>query len=94
MGTITGNTYENILFFQGEPAEPFLEMIRKDGEEATLEVMKEFHFKGNHETTNELLQGDEDSCWTDDRYIMSYNLRIGYIGLQYRTNTPAVYSRR
>ena len=75
--------YENVVFVQGEEADEPLRILNDEGEEAALEYLKQWHDFGNHEGTDQLGAGSSDSTFEKDGYIMSYNPRIGYIGLQY-----------
>ncbi len=75
--------YENVVFMQGDDAFQPLEILDSDGPEAALEYLKQWHYPGEHEGSNELGHGTSDEIFEKDGYIMSWNPRIGYIGLQY-----------
>ena len=75
--------YENVVSMQGDDAFQPLEILDSDGPEAALEYLKQWHYPGEHEGSNELGHGTSDEIFEKDGYIMSWNPRIGYIGLQY-----------
>ncbi len=48
-----------------------------------MEYLKQWHYSGEHEGSAEENHGADDKVYRKDGYIMSWNPRIGYIGLQY-----------
>lgn len=76
--------YEDVFFAQGEEADEILEIIDQKGERAALEYMKQWHYPGEHMTRAEPGHGSDDKIFEKDGYILSYNTRIGYVGLSYR----------
>lgn len=75
--------YEDVVFIQGEEAEEPLRILDDEGEEAALNYLKQWHNPGQHMGSAELGHGTSDKTFEKDGYIMSWNPRIGYIGLQY-----------
>ena len=75
--------YENVVFLQGEEAEEPLRILNDEGEDAALEYLMQWHDVGNHEGTDELNHSENDNVYEVGNYIMSWNNRLGYIGLQY-----------
>ena len=74
--------YENIIFIQGEEAGKIMDYIRKHGELKTLEKLKDdYWFKEGEIKEGELPYGSSDNIFELDRFIMSYNFNIPYIGL-------------
>jgi len=75
--------YENVVFLQGDEAYEPLERLDREGEDAALEYLKQWHYPGEHEGARELLHGRSDKTYEKDGYTMSWNPNIGYIGLQF-----------
>ena len=73
--------YESIVFMQGEEADEPLKILEEQGEEAALEFLKQWDYGEGGETYNENPAGDDDDEYRSGNYIMSYNTRIGTIGL-------------
>lgn len=80
-----GDRYENVAFAQGDDAVEPLEILNNNGPEAALEYMKQWHYPGEHDGNKELGHGTEDETFEKDGYILSWNSRLGYIGLEYDT---------
>lgn len=75
--------YEDVVFMQGDDAHKALTILDVGGEEAALKYLKQWHEPGSHMGSNELGHGSGDETYEKDGYIMSWNTRMGYIGLQY-----------
>lgn len=73
--------YESIVFMQGEEADEPLKILEEQGEEAALEFLKQWDYGEGGETYNENPAGADDDEYRSGNYIMSYNTRIGTIGL-------------
>lgn len=80
-----GDRYEKVMFAQGQDADHALDILMQDGEDAALEYLKQWHYPGEHDASDELGHGTLDDTYEKDGYIMNWNSRIGYIGLQYDT---------
>lgn len=75
--------YEDVVFLQGEEADEALAILDEEGEEAALEYLKQWHYPGEHDARASVGTGSSDDTYEDDGYTMSWNKRIGYIGLMY-----------
>ena len=76
---------ERIVFMQGDGADEALSRLDEEGIDGALEYLKSWHYPGEHETSEETSAGTSDHTHeTDDGYILTWNNRIGYIGLEYR----------
>lgn len=78
--------YEDVVFLQGQEADEPLQILQNDGQDAALEYLKSWHMLGSHMGNSNLGHGSADQTYEKDGYIMSWNNRIGYIGLQYDLN--------
>lgn len=70
---------------QDSEADEALDILDEEGEEAALEHLAQWHHPGEHETSDEESAGDDDDVFEQDGYILSWNSRIGYIGLEFDT---------
>lgn len=77
--------YENVVFAQGDDAAEPLRILETQGEQAALEYLTQWHNPGEHETRNDVGAGESDRSYRQGQYIMTYNERLGYIGLVYDT---------
>ena len=75
--------YEDVVFLQGDEAFEPLERLDREGPDAALEYLKQWHNPGQHMGNQELGHGSADSTYEKDGYIMSWNPALEYIGLQY-----------
>lgn len=75
--------YEDVVFLQGDEAFEPLERLDREGPDAALEYLKQWHYPGEHQGSQEEKHGREDKVYRKDGYVMSWNPRLGYIGLQY-----------
>lgn len=76
-------TYTRIVFMQGEEADEALDILREDGEDAAIDYLAEWDYGDAGEDFDEPSSGtDDDVHETDDGYRLSYNTRLGYIGLE------------
>jgi len=78
--------YEVVVFLQGQEAEEPLQILHNEGQDAAMEFLKSWHMLGNHMGSSQLGHGSSDQTYEKDGYYMSWNDRIGYIGLQYDLN--------
>lgn len=76
--------YEDVFFAQEHEADDILEIIQNKGEAAAIDYLKQWHYPGEHATRSEPGHGSDDETFEKDGYILSYNPRIGYVGLVYR----------
>lgn len=80
-----GDRYEQIVFLQGNEADHALNILMQDGRDEAMDYLKQWHYPGEHDGSNELGHGSMDKTYEKDGYIMSWNSSIGYIGLVYDT---------
>lgn len=80
-----GDRYEEVVFFQGHEADHALNILMEDGKDEAMEYLKQWHYPGEHDGSEELGHGKLDKNYEKDGYIMSWNSAIGYIGLVYDT---------
>jgi len=85
--------YERVVFLQGDEAEEPLSILDEKGPEAAINYLKQWHNYGEHEGSNELSNGSSDNIFKqDDGYILIWNTRLGYIGLEYDFEIGDAYS--
>jgi hypothetical protein len=76
-------TYQSIVFIQGEEAEEPLELLDRDGTDAAVGYLAEWD-NGDSDAPQKAVS----SAGTSDRqarvgaYLLTWNARIGYIGLE------------
>ena len=75
--------YEDVVFLQGDEAFEPLERLDREGPEAALEYLKQWHYPGEHQGSQDLKHGADDKTFEKDGYTMTWNPRLDYIGLQY-----------
>lgn len=74
--------YQRIVFMQGEEADEPLAILDNDGTEAAVEFLAQWDMEPGEEF-NEPASGDSDDVYeTDDGLRLSWNTRLGYIGLE------------
>lgn len=75
--------YQRIVFCQGEDANEPLRILDEQGEEAAIEYLAQWDMDPPGELFDESSAGSDDDVFeSDDGYILSYNTRLGYIGLE------------
>lgn len=79
--------FEQIVFLQDEEAELALAILTESGETSALEFLKQWHCPGEHAVNNQSSRGQADKAFTEGKYLMSYNLTKGYIGLEHMPTT-------
>lgn len=82
--------FENIIFLQGENADEALSILEQKGPESALNYLVQFHNSGEHKTSPDLLHAESDQAYEKNGYIMSWNIHMHYIGLQYDTNFDSI----
>lgn len=74
--------YYEIVFLQGDEAREALELLDREGETAAMNHLAQWDFGGESEHSPAGKPwGSSDHVVRDGDYFMSYNLRLGYIGL-------------
>ena len=72
-----------IVFVQGDEADEPLSILDTDGTKAAIEYLAQWHHPGEHETADEPATGTSDHVQkTDDGFILTWNDRLRYIGLE------------
>ena len=75
--------YLNIVFMQNsQDTEEPLRILEEQGEHAALEYLKQWDYGDACEERDEPSAGTDDTIYREGDYIMSYNLRLEYIGLE------------
>lgn len=74
--------YYEVVFLQGDEAREALALLESDGEAAAMNHLAQWDFGGEseHSPTGKPW-GSSDHVVREGDYFMSYNLRLGYIGL-------------
>jgi ribosomal protein S6 len=80
-----GDRYEQVVFLDGQEATHALNILMEDGQDAAMDYLKQWHYPGEHDGSNELGNGSLDKTYKKDGYIMSWSSSLGYIGLVYDT---------
>lgn len=75
--------YQRIVFMQNEEAEEALAILDDQGEEAAIDHLAQWDNGDEGEEFPETAAGSSDDVHeTEDGYILTYNRRLGYIGLE------------
>ena len=81
--------YSRIVFLQGEEADEPLRILDESGQDAAIEYLAGWDYGDDDDTHDEAASGDDDDVYETspigplgDRYRLSYNTRLGYIGLE------------
>ena len=79
-----GTVYEQVVFMQDHEAEEALRILDEQGEYAAVKYLAQWHFPGEHMTSEEPSRGAADDYFEDDHgYVLTWNTGLGYIGLEY-----------
>jgi hypothetical protein len=74
---------ERIVFMQGADADTPLSILDTDGPEAAIDYLAEWDNGDGGDVADEPSAGSADTTYTDDHgYILTYNVGLGYIGLE------------
>lgn len=74
---------ERIIFLQGDSAIEALEIYNEEGIDAAFAYLSEWHYPGEHETSDTLGAGTSDCVYKSAEYVLTVNESLGYIGLEY-----------
>jgi hypothetical protein len=77
--------YERVVFMQGEEANEVMDILNNDGEDAAMDYLRQWHYPGEGEGSNEIGAGTEDEIYEKDGYTMNWNPYLPYVGLVYDT---------
>ena len=75
--------YEDVVFLQGEEADKAIEIIQRDGPDAGIKFLSQWHYPGEHMTRDELPHGTNDNVHHDNGYILFWNNMLPYAGLTF-----------
>ncbi len=73
--------YQRIVFMQGEEADEPLAILEEHGTDAAIEFLAQWDMEPGEEF-DEPSSGTDDDVYECDSYRLSYNTRLGYIGLE------------
>lgn len=74
--------YFQIVFMQGDEAAEVLPIIEHQGELAAIDFLSQWDFGPESQHTAEPAPwGSGDRLYRSGQYILSYNTRLGYVGL-------------
>ena len=83
---------ERIIFFQGDGANEYLDLLDRKGERAVVKQLMEYWQPGNHDMAKELSAGNSDYQEAIKvngiEFILTYNTRLNYIGLEHVIKPP------
>lgn len=80
---VTHKCYEHVVFLEGYEAEYVFEILDNEGYDTTLGYLTKMHNVGTHDGSSEPSFGTDDETYVVGKYIMSWNRKLGYIGLDY-----------
>lgn len=74
--------YRNIVFLHDyQDPEPF-RVLEEEGEISAIEYLAQWDMDGAGEISNKPSHGSGDYTWEHEGYLLSYNLSLGYIGIE------------
>lgn len=73
--------YKEIIFLQGEEATEVLEILEEEGENVAFQYLLQRDYGESPITEGEFPFGSIDKLFYREHFIMSYNTKVGYIGL-------------
>ena len=83
---------ERIIFFQGDDANEYLDLLDRKGERAAVKQLMEYWQPGNHDLAHELSAGSSDYqefIKVDGiEFVLTYNTNLNYIGLEHIIKPP------
>lgn len=74
--------YVDIVFAQGDDADEPLRLLEEDSVTAAIEYLAQWDYGDDDEITAESRPGREDRQEQEGNYLLTWNSRIGYIGLE------------
>jgi hypothetical protein len=74
--------YANVVFLQGDEAIEVLELLDAHGVGAAIEYLSEWDYGDYGEVSDAKRAGYSDSTVTSAPYVLTWNERMGYIGLE------------
>ena len=80
-------TIEHLVFVQGDEAIEPLSILNTEGPEATVDYLAGWNNSKSQEEADEPAAGSSDNTYeTEGGFILTWNDRLGYIGLERRIN--------
>lgn len=83
MKTKTKYKFRDVVFIQGEGATEPLRILDEQGEQSATDYLSQWDC-GEGEERDREPWGSSDYTFESGCYVLSYNLRLGYIGLTER----------
>lgn len=77
---------ERVIFLQGEDADEALKIFNNDGVRALFNHLSQWHYPEEHETSDNFGHGLSDATYRIDDYMLSVNIPLNYVGLEYILN--------
>lgn len=79
-----GNTqkYQEIIFAQSDDADEPLQILNDDGPAAAVDYLAQWDNGDDGEVRDEMSAGSSDGTEEVGEYLLTYNTRLGYIGLE------------
>lgn len=75
-------TFYSIVFLHGDNANEALDILDREGDDALLQYLKQWDYGTESEHSPQSFPaGHSDRVYTSGEYTVSYNLRLGYVGL-------------
>lgn len=82
--------YKNIIFLQGDSANEALDILDDSGKMAAIDYLSQWDYGDHDDIRDDLGAGSSDRIFEHGEYILTYNLRLGYIGLSIKVATSGV----
>jgi hypothetical protein len=74
--------YEDIVFICGDEATEPLKILDKHGRKALLDYLLQWDYGEERPVRDETAAGRGDTQYRSGQWLVSYNLRLGYCGLE------------
>lgn len=81
--TVEPKLFAQIVFIQGHEANKPISILNNYGEEKAIKYLTQWDFGEYHQVTENYLKeiGDSDEVYETAAHILTYNLRLNYVGL-------------
>jgi hypothetical protein len=73
--------YQQIVFIQGDEAIEPLSILEEHGQSALFDYCLQWDMGDGGDESNDAPWGKDDDLFQFEDYFLSYNTRIGYVGL-------------
>mgnify|MGYP006304520089 CR=1 FL=1 len=86
--TVEPKLFAQIVFIQGHEANKPISILNSYGEEKAIDYLRQWDYGEYHQVTENYLKeiGDNDEVYETDAHILTYNIRLNYIGLYKKLN--------